>query len=191
MAQSKFSTFQEHGEYSVAPKNSPQLNSEIRHLVVISGEKPAGLEVWYRITAKARNGECAYRGTGQFLSGSPRERPSVYDQVRVPADVTRYTVNLPIDRYVPGACDWQAYSLDESTFVKGQSDGPAGWESLNLFAASGWRDLESMLECRPIFDSYRKVDVTSCRYDRKTPPGMELSRDKAELKLDYIFMPRE
>jgi hypothetical protein len=176
-------------ELNVTSSNRPIENQYPKNFVVIKGTKPADLEIWYAIDFIASNPDCARKALGQMLAGSPGDAPEVYEQVNVPAGKEEFEVSLPIDRYETGRCGWHATSLNQSVYVPRVSSGPVSNISINNIAASGWSEVQSIQECHSTYDEYWKRDRTFCGYGRHSEGRLDLSRNGASLKLQYIFVP--
>lgn len=181
--------FVPHRESNVTTESRPATNPDPQHYIVITGTKPADLEIWFAIDSIASNSDCFHRGIGQALAGSPGDAPEILDLVAVQAGNEDFLVKLPIDRYLPGKCGWHATSVNEGTFMRGLGRAPAASTSMNNIAESGFKEVHSERDCHLTYDDYWKRTFIFCGYGRHKEGWVQLSRSGATLNLRYMMSP--
>lgn len=88
----------------------PPLNPSPQAVLRVEGTKFAGLMLRFRMTYSTTNKQCETRP----LPTAPTLPHHIYEVLEVSPDATDFVLEIPLDKYVPGECAWQANFVEFS-----------------------------------------------------------------------------
>ena len=104
----------------------PEINPSPQKTLIVQGRKSEGLEIWFATGYETALPECKTQTLSARLFGAPDVPQVVYSWVRVPAEQTEFSVSFFLDRYLPGHCNWQPFSVNRAVFDPQATIGPKG-----------------------------------------------------------------
>lgn len=92
--------------------------------LTIEGHKNASYEVWIGTEYSTHNKSCRSHSAASLILGAPAVSQGVTDLKRVPVGVTEFSVDLYLDQYAPGECDWRPNGILYAVFDPKLTAGP-------------------------------------------------------------------
>ncbi len=156
--------------------------------VTVLGHKDPAYEVWIGTQYSTNNESCRSHSSASLFLGAPAVPQVVTDLKRVPVGVSDFTIDLYLDQYAPGDCQWLPNGIVYAVFDPQLTAGP---QTLNVaFKASAGATTRVKLTqtCSVVpWDQSISGRRLRCLWvERFTPETYSISLDGGTAELSYF-----
>ncbi|MFX1766597.1 hypothetical protein PWP93_29265 [Paraburkholderia sp. A1RI-2L] len=196
LAQSQQPAVMEFHQHSEAERNRffdrPQINPSPGKALVLQGSKDAHIEVWLHLSYGTNNEKCNTQTLFASILGAPDVPQTVTDSVRIPAGKTAFSASFFLDRYLPGRCNWQPFSVSHAEFEPSVGPGPYVMSGVVAIRSEGKRKTKVTWVChrKPSYLSEDEPKRLECiAGERYSDEDTTVSIDGAVVEVDFTLAP--